>query len=221
MDLVEIPPGWFWMGWEEGHPGERPRHRVWIESFRIARAPVTNRDYASFLASTGTASPPWWGDPRFSHPAQPVVGVNWPEAVAYCDWLAQETGLGHRLPTEAEWEKAARGGLCAARFPWGDARPPVSSFDRPPLVTDTPANSLGLLALSGVCHEWCLDWEDDGYYARSPERSPQGPTSGTRKASRGGAWRHQDAWSPVAHRSSLPPALRYSDYGFRMVREET
>src|SRR5438094_5791867 len=131
MDLVEIPRGWFWMGWEDGHPGERPRHRVWVDAFCIARAPVTNRDYASFLESAGAALPPWWRDPRFSHPDQPVVGVNWAEAVAYCDWLAQETGLGHRLPTEAEWEKAARGALCGARFPWGDARPAVSSFDRP------------------------------------------------------------------------------------------
>jgi sulfatase modifying factor 1 len=218
MDLVEIPSGWFEMGWDEGQRSERPRHRVWTPAYAIGRAPVTNLEYASFLASTGTAPPPWWDDPRFKHPDQPVVGVNWPEAVAYCQWLSEETRFTYRLPTEAEWEKAARGGLTGARFPWGDERPASSSFDRPPLVTDTPANSLGLLALSGVCHEWCLDWDDDDYYARSPERSPEGPPGGARKTSRGGAWRHQDPWSPVAHRSSLPPHLRYSDYGFRVVR---
>ncbi len=218
MDPVEIPAGWFWMGWEDGHPGERPRHRVWTAAFAIGRAPVTNREYASFLAALPTPPPPWWSDTRFDHPDQPVVGVSWAEAVAYCDWRSRETGLVHRLPTEAEWEKAARGGLCGARFPWGDERPATASLDRPPRVTDTPANSLGILALSGVCHEWCLDWEDGSYYARSPETNPQGPASGTRKASRGGAWRHQDPWSPVAHRSSLPPSLRYSDYGFRVAR---
>jgi formylglycine-generating enzyme len=219
MDLVQVPAGWFWMGWEEGHPGERPRHRVWLDGFAIARAPVTNREYAGFLDEAGAAPPPWWEDPRFSDAEQPVVGVNWFEAETFCDWLST-TEAGHfRLPTEAEWEKAARGGLEAARFPWGDERPAGGGFDRPPRAGETPANPLGLVALSGVCHEWCLDWEDEGYYAVSPERNPRGPAHGSRRVSRGGAWRHQDPWSPVAHRSSLPPDLRYSDYGFRVVRE--
>jgi sulfatase modifying factor 1 len=218
MDTVTIPSGWFWMGWEDGHPDERPRHRVWTEAFAIGRTPVTNREFARFVSVTSAPPPPWWSDSRFNLPEQPVVGVKWDEAVAYCEWLSQETGVVHRLPTEAEWEKAARGGLPGARFPWGDERPSPSSFSRPPSVTETPANPFGLLALSGVCHEWCLDWEDGRYYTRSPERDPQGPPGGTRKVSRGGAWRHQDPWSPVAHRSSLPPALRYSDYGFRVRR---
>jgi formylglycine-generating enzyme required for sulfatase activity len=216
MDLVAIPAGSFWMGWDDGHPGERPPHRVWLDAFEIGRDPVTNREYAPFLAATGASPPPWWGDPRFSHPDQPMVGVSWFEAVAFCEWLSGQAA-SHRLPTEAEWEKAARGGLEAARFPWGDAHP-GTRFDRPPRVIDTPANPLGLRALSGVCHEWCLDWESETYYAMSPARNPHGPAAGTRRSSRGGAWRHQDPWSPVAHRSSLPPGRRYSDYGFRVVR---
>jgi sulfatase modifying factor 1 len=218
MDMVAIPSGAFWMGWLKGHPGERPPHRVWTGAFAIGRAPVTNREWARFLEAMPAPPPPWWSDARFSHPEQPVVGVNWDDAVAYCAWLSGVTGFVHRLPTEAEWEKAARGGLPGCRFPWGDDRPERSSFDRPPLVAEAPANPLGLLALSGVCHEWCLDWHDDGYYARSPSLNPEGAASGTRRVSRGGAWRHQDPWSPVAHRSSLPPRLRYSDYGFRVVR---
>src|SRR5262249_42721940 len=162
--------------------------------------------------------PRWWTDPRFADPAQSVVGVSWFDSIAFCEWLSTDSGQLHRLPTEAEWEKAARGGLEGARFPWGEERPAVAVFDRPLIATETPANPLGLFALSGVCHEWCLDWDDDAYYARSPERDPCGPSSGTRKISRGGAWRHQDPWSPVAHRSSLPPSLRYSDYGFRVAR---
>ena len=216
--MVVIPAGWFWMGSDEGARGERPRHRVWTAAFAIARGPTSNQEYARFLDVTGIAPPPWWSDPRFSHPGQPVVGVSWFEACRFCEWLSGETGSPHRLPTEAEWEKAARGGREGARFPWGDEQPARAAFDRPPVLAGTAPNPLGLVGLSGVCHEWCLDWEDDGYYAVSPERDPQGPSSGTRKVSRGGAWRHQDPWSSVAHRSSLPPSLRYSDYGFRVVR---
>jgi len=218
MEPVEVAAGWFWMGWEDGLPGERPRHRVWLDRFAIARAPVTNAEYAGFLEAVDATPPPWWNDSRFSDPRQPVVGVNWFEAGLYCDWLSSTSGGRHRLPTEAEWEKAARGGLDDARFPWGSERPTAGRFDGPSPVMDSPANALGLVALSGVCHEWCLDWEDPGYYAVSPERNPAGPSHGSRRVSRGGAWRHQDPWSPVAHRSSLPPDLRYSDYGFRVVR---
>jgi len=182
---------------------------------------VTNREYGGFLADGETEPPPWWRDSRFNDPDQPVVGVSWFDATGFCRWLADREAMSYRLPTEAEWEKAARAGLDGARFPWGDDRPSTATFDRPPRPTETPVNPLGLLALSGVCHEWCLDWEDEAYYARSPSLNPRGPETGTRRVSRGGAWRHQDAWSPVAHRSSLPPALRYSDYGFRVVCETT
>jgi len=217
VELVDIAAGHFWMGSADGPRSERPRHRVWVDAFAVARDPVTNAEYLRFVDATRAAHPPWWSDPRFDDPGQPVVGLNWAEAVAYCEWLSADTGRACRLPSEAEWEKAARGGLDGARFPWGDDPPAPASFDRPPRVADTPANALGLHGLSGVCHEWCLDWHEDDYYARSAEHNPMGPAAGTRRVSRGGAWRHQDPWSAVAHRSSLPPALRYSDYGVRVV----
>jgi formylglycine-generating enzyme required for sulfatase activity len=219
VEFVGIPAGAFWMGWEDGHPAEKPRHKVWLDAFAISRAPVTNAQYARFLEAADVPPPPWWEDPRFADPEQAVVGVNWFEASVYCEWLTSERAGHFRLPSEAEWEKAARGGLEGARFPWGSERPSVSGFDRPPRAAETPANPFGLVALSGVCHEWCLDWEREDYYATSPERNPPGPPHGSRRVSRGGAWRHQDPWSPVAHRSSLPPALRYSDYGVRVVRD--
>ena len=224
MELVEIPEGWFWIGWEAGLPGERPRHRVWVDRVAIAAQPVTNVEYAEFLAATGAAPPPFWGADGFGDPCQPVVGVNWDDAAVYCAWLDVRTGRGHRLPTEAEWEKAARGGLEGARYPWGEA-PPGAVFPGvrlplpgPPRVGSGPANGYGLTDLSGCVHEWCLDWHADDYYAVAPARNPPGPPAGIRRASRGGAWRHQHPWSPVAHRSSLPPHLRYSDYGFRVAR---
>jgi formylglycine-generating enzyme required for sulfatase activity len=209
---VTVPAGLFRMGWDAGHPCERPPRVVWLDAFEIASTPVTNAEHAAYRAATGAPLPRFAGDARFADPAQPVVGLSWYEAVAFARWA------GARLPTEAEWEKAARGGLPGARFPWGDAAP-TGRFDRPPPVGSTPANPLGLHDLSGVCHEWCADWFAEDSYARAPGRDPRGPDTGTRRVSRGGAWRHADPWSPVAHRSSLPPHLGHADYGLRLARD--
>jgi formylglycine-generating enzyme required for sulfatase activity len=213
VDFVEIPAGPFTMGWAAGHPSERPARTVWVDAFRIATAPVTNAAWATWLAATSAPPPAFWGTPGFDAPDQPVVGIGWQEATAFAAWCSA------RLPTEAEWEKAARGGREGARYPWGEAPPPAGRFTAPPRVRSTPPNAVGLYDLSGVCHEWCADWYADDAYTVLPSRNPRGPAAGTRRVSRGGAWRHADPWSPVAHRSSLPPHLRYSDYGVRLARD--
>ena len=212
MHFVPVIAGEFVMGWDQGVPAERPPHVVWLDEFLIAQRPVTNADFAPYLEATGAAAPRFWSTPDFADPDRPVVGLTWNEAAAFAAWY------GARLPTEAEWEKAARGGVEGARFPWGDV-PLVTRPSALPSVGSTPANALGLTDLSGVCHEWCADWFDETYYEQSPQRNPRGPVHGTRKVSRGGAWRHADPWSPVAHRSSLPPHLRYSYYGVRLARD--
>jgi formylglycine-generating enzyme required for sulfatase activity len=176
------------------------------------------------VVATAAVAPPSLADPRFGDPRQPAVGVSWHDAVAFCDWLTRESGDHYRLPTEAEWERAARGGLEGARYAWGDDSParwfaPVEgALPSPPTVGGGPANGFGLTDLAGVVHEWCRDWYAEDAYGRASARNPTGPLAGTRRVSRGGAWRHQEPWSPVAHRSSLPPHLAHSDYGLRVAR---
>ena len=121
--MVRIPEGSFLMGSEVGQDNERPVHRVWVDAFELAACQVTNAEYAQFLRATGHRAPLHWGDANFSHPEQPVVAPSWFDAVAYCEWLSRMTQRRYRLPTEAEWERAARGGAEQKLFPWGDAPP--------------------------------------------------------------------------------------------------
>ena len=222
--LVAVPGGRFRMGAAGGRPDEAPAHEVELSAFHIGRTPVTRAEYAPFLAATATAAPPWWSHPAFDDPAQPVVGVTWSEAMEYGAWLGAACGGSWRLPTEAEWERAARGGLEGAPTAWGDALPegevPAARLEGPWRVGRGRPNGYGLLDVTTVVHEWCLDWYAEGYYAVSPSRDPRGPEEGERRASRGGSWRHHVRWSSPAGRSSLPPSYRYADYGFRILRED-
>jgi len=219
--MVIIPEGDFLMGSEDGAENERPVHRVWVDRFAIGRYAVTNRLYRYFLEDTSRQAPPGWNDERFNHPDQPVTSVSWFEATACCAWLAARTGKPCRLPTEAEWERAARGSLAGKRYTWGDEPPQAQPryaelwLEGPERVGQRPPNGYGLYDISENVHEWCADWYDEHYYHDSPERNPQGAASGTRRASRGGSWRHQIKITRVAARSSIPPEFQYSDYGFR------
>jgi formylglycine-generating enzyme len=222
--MVRIPEGWFLMGSDTGQDNEQPVHRVWVDAFELAACQVTNGGYAQFLASTQHRMPLHWDDPVFSHPEQPVVSPSWFDAMAYCDWLSKKTGRRYRLPTEAEWEHAARGGLEQQLYPWGDA--PLESLANysarwklaPEPVGRAEQNAFGLFDIGANVHEWCADWFGPGYYAASPDRNPQGPPGGSRRASRGGSWRHATKVSRCAARSSIPPDFQYADYGFRLAR---
>jgi formylglycine-generating enzyme required for sulfatase activity len=221
--LVAIPAGSFLMGSESGQDNERPIHRVQVDGFLLAACQVTNREFGIFLRATGSIPPPFWEDPNFSHPDQPVVGVSWFEAVRYCEWLAATTAKKYRLPTEAEWERAARGGRESLQFPWGN-EPPQSQpryelrwLRGPEPVGQSAPNPYGLHEMCENVHEWCSDWYDAAYYANSPDRNPLGPPSGTRRSSRGGSWRHHIKIARCSARSSIPPAFQYADYGFRVA----
>lgn len=221
--LVHIPAGWFFMGCDAGQDNEKPVHRVWVDEFQLAACQVANAEYARFLRDTGSLRPPFWTDPNFNHPGQPVVGVSWPEAVRYCEWLSSRTGRQFRLPTEAEWERAARGGRDGALFPWGGEPPELLPGysgrwkTGPEPVGRGEPNGFGLYNMCDNVHEWCSDWFSPDYYPVSPERNPRGPESGTRRVSRGGSWRHHIKMSRCAARSSIPPEFQYADYGFRVA----
>jgi formylglycine-generating enzyme required for sulfatase activity len=213
------------MGSDEGQDNERPVHRIWVDTFLLAAHQVTNAEYSRFLHAADNPPPPLWSDPNFNHPEQPVVAVSWFEASKYCEWLTVATGQPFRLPTEAEWERAARGGVEGKLYPWGD-EPPQSLPDYnlrwktgPEAVGRSAPNGFGLYDICENVHEWCGDWYQGDYYAFSPERNPPGPDSGTRRSSRGGSWRHHIKVSRCAARSSIPPEFQYADYGFRVACE--
>lgn len=217
-EMVLIPAGPFLMG--GGFDEERPRHRVALDAFWMDRVEVTNEHYAEYLRATGTPEPRYWNKSERFHngerfPRHPVVGLSWFEAKAFCEWMEK------RLPTEAEWEKAARGGREGLAFPWGDTPDhtranyegqgtlPVGSF---------PPNDYGLFDMSGNVWEWVADWFDAGYYGKSPEVNPAGPDSGQEKVLRGGSYVDGIGPNRVAHRHWYPPQSQYKWLGVRCAK---
>lgn len=209
--LAAIPGGRHLVRRPDGSPAS-----VEIAPFFLGRTPVTNLEYACFLESGRAEAPPWWNDPGFRSPRQPVVGITWEEAAAYCAWLGIVAGGRWRLPMEAEWEFAACGGLSAPRTAWGETVPdseiPQGTLAGPWEVGRGTPNGYGLFDVGTIVHEWCADWR---------EGDPDGGAAASlaRRASRGGSWRHRIRWSGPSARSSLPPAYRYSDYGVRVLRD--
>ena len=224
-ELVRLPGGEFWMGQEDGRDDERPLHRVRVFAFGLGLTQVTNAQYDRFCKETARPPARFRHDPGFDRLDHPVAGVSWFDALAYCQWLTSLTGECFRLPTEAEWEWAARGGRERCLYPWGDEG--VTERENyqsrwlagpEPVATSAP-NGYGLFDLCENVHEWCSDWYGPSYYVLSPPTDPRGETHGTRRASRGGSWRHHIKISRCAARSSIPPEFEYADYGFRVACE--
>ncbi len=239
-DMALIPGGSFQMGSLEGEPDERPVHKVDVDAFAMDRYPVTNADYARFLNIFGNrveGGKKWLdnagplssrlckiqkkGDrfvPKPGYENHPVIKVSWLGARAYARWL------GKRLPTEAEWEKAARGGLEGKRYVYGDALSPslanVGGFQAATPVGSYPPNGFGLYDMAASVWQWCNDWYDPDFYAQSPSGNPKGPENGSLKVLRGGSWFHKESWS-VANRSADDPLSKNFCFltGFRCVRD--
>lgn len=227
--MAIIPAGTFLMGSEGGYPNERPVHLVFVEAFALGRSPVTNEQYERFVRETGHRVP-YLDDPRAEsdnwdqeqrtyssgRTHHPVVLVSWRDAEAYCEWA------GGRLPTEAEWEKAARGGLTEKLYPWGDEiDPSLANYDNRDGTTPVgsyPPNGYGLYDMAGNVWEWVADWYDTTYYRRSPQQNPQGPEKGTVRVLRGGAWLLFPQFCRVAYRFRNSPDFRFNLIGFRLAR---
>jgi len=226
----KIPGGYYRLGSSMGEAGryadEATLHRVRVDAFYIAVTETTNAQYGWFLKATGHKAPLYWEDKNLNGPNQPVVGVTWYEAVAFCQWLTKITGVPHSLPTEAQWEAAARGGLAGQAYPWGDAAPDAGGVFRANFRTALPgaagfcftapvgsfaANGYGLFDMAGNASEWCQD-----RYEPLRRGGPFKP--GVLRLLKGGSWLSGPRDLRNAARQSAPPQYADGYIGFRVVR---
>ena len=227
--MVLIPTGEFTMGSPDGKGdgNEHPQHQVYLDAFDIDKFEVTVARYAEFLQAMKRAKPAFWDQVDTSkHGNLPVVGVDWNDAEAYCRWAKK------RLPTEAEWEKAARG-TDERTYPWGNEAPTSNLanfgkerikkfYDRrlaPAGSYEAGKSPYGIYDLAGNVWEWVADWDDESYYEQSASRNPPGPSSGIDRVIRGGSWLHQPDDMRSAGRDRGTPTLRNDSIGFRCAQD--
>jgi formylglycine-generating enzyme required for sulfatase activity len=216
MVMVFVPAGEFSMGSNDGESDEKPVHTVYLDAYYIDEYEVTNAQYRKCVEAGVCSQPSYWDDSGYNKPNQPVVGVNWNDAKTYCQWA------GARLPTEAEWEKAAQG-TDGRTYPWGNQSADCSRANyggcvgRPAEVGQYPtgASPYGALDMAGNVWEWVADWYAADYYGRSPARNPQGPDSGQYRVLRGGSWSASAYSLRAAYRGGSDPADRSGSSGFR------
>ncbi|MDZ7359883.1 MAG: bifunctional serine/threonine-protein kinase/formylglycine-generating enzyme family protein [candidate division KSB1 bacterium] len=245
----------------DGNPNEKPVHRVRVADFLIGQHEVTNREYLEFVSATKGNLPEWMNpnskyhyqtgsDPFYKKLGaalysldHPVIGVSWQDAILYCAWLSLKGLYKYRLPTEAEWELAARGGGKAIKYSWGNGAPSLAlggnvgdealkrvfpdwpiiwrayndnyTFTAP--VEKFGANALGIFDMTGNVAEWCSDWYEQNYYERQEWDRPTGPPQGTEKVIRGGSWGDTPATLRIAYRRHAPPTFRSNTLGFRVA----
>jgi iron(II)-dependent oxidoreductase len=205
---------------------EEPQREVTLDAFYIGKLPVTNAQYAQFLESAKHYPPYFHDNPRFNESDCPVVGISWYDTLAFLGWLNELTGESYRLPTEAEWEKAARG-TDGRMYPWGDEWDhSKGNFGEVRLKRTTPVGSYpqgvspyGCYDMGGNVYEWCSDWFHPEAYKKSPAQNPQGPIDGRRKVIRGGSWVPRGEFAArCANRAAYAPTELVHNVGFRIVR---
>jgi formylglycine-generating enzyme required for sulfatase activity len=226
FDWVTIPAGAFLRGSDtskdkQAYDNETSQRRIYLSEYQIARVPVTNTQYKVFVDATGHRKPEHWIGREIpkGKTDHPVVYVTWQDAMAFCTWA------GVRLPTEAEWEKAARGPSDTRKYPWGDAAPDNTLLNYNENVGDTTAvgsypagaSPYGVLDMAGNVWEWVNDWHRE-YYGVSLGSNPQGPATGQNRVLRGGSWDVSGINVRCANRVSLHPGNWNSNIGFRCVR---
>ena len=231
--MILVPAGTFPMGHSDGPGDAQPTHKVSLKDFYIDAKEVSNAEYKEFIDATGHPAPfidaevyPWAEQYNWSKRAYPegkgdypAVLVSWEDAAAYARWK------GKRLPTEAEWEKAAKGGM-QVHYPWGQLwdKEKCNSRENEPFAAvpvhhySEGASPYGLLNMCGNVWEWCADWYDDDYYKTSPATNPTGPSRGATRVIRGGSWDTfgADRLTTFARESQFPSTKSY-DIGFRCV----
>jgi len=220
-EMITVEGGSFMMGDEGGDKDEKPAHNVTVRTFQIAKTETTVSQWREFCVSTGRQMPeaPWFGQ----HDDHPVVNVSWDDAVAYCTWLSEKKNQRYRLPTEAEWEYAARGGKNNKGHPYSGGKTADSvawfsgkSQGTMPVATKLP-NELGLYDMTGNVWEWCSDWYDAAYYETRVSDNPLGPARGKFYTLRGGAWDIGSRNSRNTYRNPLSPSSRNHNKGFRVA----
>jgi formylglycine-generating enzyme required for sulfatase activity len=205
-NMVLVPRGEFSMG--SKHHKDEFMHKVVLDAYYIDKYEVSNKDYKAFMKATGHAAPAYWDDPRLSKPEQPVVGVNWYDASSFCEWK------GKRLPTEAEWERAAKGPDGNEHYPWGHTLDETKANYGQKVGMTTAVDSYpsgvsgyGAFNMAGNVFEWVTDWYDPTYFTVSPALNPQGPATGLNfanqgpvKVLRGGSWLAPSSSLHTSHR---------------------
>lgn len=225
-DMVLVPAGEFMMGSTDGDPDEKPAHRIRVDGFYMDKYEVTVKQYAEFLREEGGDRPSDWQTmSKTANQNRPVMGVDWAEAARYCKWA------GKRLPTEAEWEKAARG-TDGRLYPWGNDPPTPLHANygkkewgnhealEPVGKLENGKSPYGIYDMAGNVWEWVSDWYDNDYYKQSPSENPTGPSTGGFKVIRGGSWNTSARNLRAADRYFDPPSFR-SQYvpGFRCAKK--
>ena len=217
-EFVAVEGGTFQMGSNSGY-NEKPVHSVTVSDFNISKTEVTFEQYDAFCDAIGRDKP---DDEGWGRGNRPVIYVDWQDAFDYCEWMSKTTGKTYRLPTEAEWEYAARGGSKSKGYTYSGGNNLYAvawydnnSRDKTHPVAQKQPNELGLYDMSGNVYEWCSDWYGD--YSSSPQTDPQGSNSEEYRVLRGGGWLHHDSGCRVAFRLGYSPDGRYNFYGFRLV----